>query len=115
MKETAKFNIAVTSAALLSVVFVLITGSTSVDERRSIHKPFVPPEFGFRGILSGASMVFFTTWKRIFRYREGVVSRGNEKAKQRFADWNFGVTHNMRMFVLLYGVGDYWHGPLHGD
>ena len=57
MKETAKFNIAVTSAALLSVVFVLITGSTSVDEEN--WKPFVPPEFGFRGILSGASMVFF--------------------------------------------------------
>ncbi|CAL6297579.1 unnamed protein product [Bathycoccus prasinos] len=57
MKETAKFNIAVTSAALLSVVFVLITGSTSVNEEN--WKPFVPPEFGFRGILSGASMVFF--------------------------------------------------------
>ena len=57
MKETAKFNIAVTGAALLSVVFVLVTGSTSVDEEN--WKPFVPPEFGFRGVLSGASMVFF--------------------------------------------------------
>lgn len=57
MKETAKLNIVVTIASLISVVFVLITGSTSVKKEN--WEPFVPPEFGIRGILSGASMVFF--------------------------------------------------------
>ena len=71
---------------------------------------FVPPEFGFRGVLSGASMVFFA-----FVGFDTVATLAEEtKKRAEIYDWYIRVTYYLWLFVLLDGISNYWHGALYG-
>jgi len=52
----ATFNLVFTLGGLAIIVFILILGFTKANPANL--KPFLP--FGFRGILDGASYVFFS-------------------------------------------------------
>ena len=56
MKDSARFNTAVTAVSLAVIAFVLVAGGAKVDADN--WRPFAPN--GVDGILAGASVVFFS-------------------------------------------------------
>ncbi|KAN0008793.1 hypothetical protein ACTFIU_002086 [Dictyostelium citrinum] len=56
IKDSARFNMAITAINLLTITFFIILGSIHVD--RSNWTPFLP--FGMTGVFSGCSVVFFS-------------------------------------------------------
>ncbi|CAI2170186.1 19449_t:CDS:2 [Funneliformis geosporum] len=63
IRESANFNTLIVGIKVLILVIFVIAGSTKINTAN--YKPFVPQnegkftEFGFTGILSGATVVFF--------------------------------------------------------
>jgi len=57
VKESTTVNNWLTVVNLCVVAFVIVVGLSHA--RPSNWEPFVPPEFGFSGVLSGASTAFF--------------------------------------------------------
>ena len=57
VEQTKKFQYIALSVCLSAIFFVLAVGSTEVKIEN--YTPFVPPEFGWKGVMSAASVVFF--------------------------------------------------------
>jgi APA family basic amino acid/polyamine antiporter len=55
VKESARFNLAITACNLCIILFVIIVGGLYVDKEN--WRPFSP--MGFRGVMRGAAKVFF--------------------------------------------------------
>ena len=57
MEQTKNFQFVVVTLAMATIAFVIIVGSAEVDVDN--YTPFIPPEFGWQGVMSAASVVFF--------------------------------------------------------
>ncbi|CAG8435516.1 7789_t:CDS:2 [Funneliformis mosseae] len=63
IRESANFNTGIVGIKVLILILFVIAGSTRITNAN--YKPYVPPnegkfsEFGFTGVLSGATVVFF--------------------------------------------------------
>lgn len=57
MEQTKNFQFVVVALAMATIAFVIIVGSTEVDVDN--YTPFIPPEFGWQGVMAAASVVFF--------------------------------------------------------
>ena len=57
MEQTKNFQFVVVALAMATIAFVIIVGCTEVDVDN--YTPFIPPEFGWQGVMAAASVVFF--------------------------------------------------------
>ena len=57
MEQTKRFQFVVVALSMTTIVFVIIVGSTEIDVNN--YTPFIPPEFGWQGVVSAASVVFW--------------------------------------------------------
>lgn len=58
VQASARFNIAMVILNVSTILLVIYLGSWAIDT--SNYQPFIPPEYGFVGVLTGTGIVFFS-------------------------------------------------------
>lgn len=92
MQESAWFNLIITILHIGVVVLIIIVGFTAAET--SNFTPFAP--FGWRGIFTGASVVFFSY------IGFDAVATTAEEAKNVARDMPIGIIGSMLIVTLLY-------------
>lgn len=94
MEQTKRFQFVVVALSMTTIVFVIIVGSTEIDVNN--YTPFIPPEFGWRGVVSAASVVFFA-----FIGFDTVATLA-EETKNPGRDLPFGILGSLAISGILY-------------
>ena len=103
MRNTARFNAAVTVVSLLVIGFVIVFGFAEVEPRN--WSPFAPN--GLPGVFSGAGVVFFSFAGSTPSRR----ARGDQKSGPGFARRHHGLPRDLRGSIRADVPRHHRHGP----
>ncbi|MEQ8221777.1 MAG: amino acid permease [Candidatus Eremiobacterota bacterium] len=94
IRESAGFNSAMVIFKVAIVFVVIIAGSFFIDTKN--WHPFIPPEFGFPGVMKGAAYVFFAY------IGFDSISTHAEEAVNPKRDVPIGIVASLAICTLLY-------------
>ncbi|RIA83029.1 amino acid permease-domain-containing protein [Glomus cerebriforme] len=100
IKESATVNTVIVSIKVFIIIIFVIAAGTKVNPEN--YKPFVPPnegsfsKFGFTGVLSAASVVFFSY------IGFDAVSTTSQEAKNPQRDLPIGIIGSLLISTILY-------------
>jgi len=94
IKESAKFNNLIVFVKV-AVVLLFIVGAIKAINPANWH-PFIPPKFGWSGVMQGASLVFFAY------IGFDAVSTAAQEAKNPQKDMPIGIIGSLLVCTVLY-------------
>ncbi len=94
IRESAGFNSAMVIFKLIIVFIVIVAGAFLVDPKN--WNPFIPPEFGWPGVMTGAAYVFFAY------IGFDSISTHAEEAINPKKDVPIGIVASLGICTLLY-------------